>query len=156
VDFSAAAVLGSNAMAKAANKTNATGADPASFLAALPESKRDEAQALDRLFRRATGWTPRMWGPAIIGYGRYHYRYETGREGDFLATGFAPRAHGFSVYIMPGYAEFGDILARIGKHKMGKSCLEFRRLADIDQEALAELIGAGLARLGGTWKVEPG
>ena len=138
------------------NKTVPTGTDPATFLAALPEPKRAEAERLDALFRRVTGWAPAMWGPSIVGYGRYHYRYASGREGDFLATGFAPRAHGFSVYIMPGYAEFGPLLARLGRHRMGKSCLEIRRLAEIDETVLAELIAAGIARLRTLWPVEPG
>jgi hypothetical protein len=140
-----------------ANKTVATQKDPAAFLSAVtPERKRAEAERLDELFREITGWAPRMWGPTIVGYGRYHYRYESGREGDFLATGFAPRAHGFSVYIMPGYADFGRILERLGKHKIGKSCLEIRRLEDIDEAVLGELIRAGLARLATFWAVEPG
>jgi hypothetical protein len=140
----------------ATNKTVASAADPAAFLAAVaPAAKRDEALRLDALFRRVTGWAPRIWGPAIVGYGRYRYRYDSGREGEFLATGFAPRAHGFSVYNMPGYADFGAILARLGPHRMGKSCLEVRRLADLDQAVLAELIAAGLARLAARWPVEP-
>ncbi len=139
-----------------ANKTVATQSDPAAFLAGLSEAKWAEAERLDAIFREVTGWVPRMWGPSIVGYGRYHYRYESGREGDFLATGFAPRAHGFSVYIMPGYAEFGPILERLGKHKMGKSCLEIRRLGDIDEAVLAELIRAGIDRLATYWAVEPG
>lgn len=140
-----------------ANKTVATELDPADFLAAVtPERKRGEALRLDALFRGVTGWEPRMWGPSIVGYGRYHYRYESGREGDFLATGFAPRAHGFSVYIMPGYADFGPILARLGRHRMGKSCLEIRRLEQIDEAVLAELVRAGLDRLAARWAVAPG
>lgn len=138
-----------------ANKTVTTRADPATFLAGLTEAKRAEALRLDAIFREVTGWAPRMWGPSIVGYGRYHYRYESGRQGEVLATGFAPRAHGFSVYIMPGYGDFGQILARIGKHKMGKSCLEIRRLSDIDEAVLGELIRAGIDRLRTRWAVEP-
>ncbi|MDH3262798.1 MAG: DUF1801 domain-containing protein [Paracoccaceae bacterium] len=138
-----------------ANKTVATDTSPEQFLASLPEAKRAEAERLDALFREVTGWAPVMWGPSIVGYGRYHYRYESGREGDFLATGFAPRAHGFSVYIMPGYEDFGPFLARIGKHRMGKSCLEIRRLSDIDEAVLGELVRAGLDKLGTRWSVEP-
>lgn len=96
-----------------------------------------------------------MWGEAIVGYGRYHYRYKSGREGDFLATGFAPRKSALSIYIMPGYADFGDILARLGKHKTGKSCLYVNKLADIDLEVLADLIRAGLCDLATHWSVEP-
>ncbi len=139
-----------------ANKTTATKTDPKTFLAAVtPQAKAADAQALDALFRKATGWQPQMWGPSIVGYGAYRYRYASGREGDFLATGFAPRVHGFSIYIMPGYADFKDIMARIGKHKMGKSCLEIKRLSDIDIDVLGELIRGGLDRLNELWPVRP-
>jgi hypothetical protein len=138
-----------------ANKTAASESSPERFLALLPEAKRADALRLDALFREVTGWSPVMWGPSILGYGRYHYRYDSGREGDFLATGFAPRAHGFSVYIMPGYQDFGPILARIGRHRMGRSCLEIRRLSEIDEAVLGELIRAGLDKLGQRWAIEP-
>jgi hypothetical protein len=96
-----------------------------------------------------------MWGPAIVGYGNYHYVYDSGREGDFLATGFSPRKQNLSVYIMPGYANFSEILSRLGKHKMGKSCLYINKLADIDTEVLKELIRAGLDDLDKKWPVSP-
>ncbi len=96
-----------------------------------------------------------MWGPSIVGYGRYHYRYKSGREGDFLATGFSPRKAAHSIYIMPGYADFTHILSRLGKHKLGKSCLYVNKLADIDLDVLAELIRAGLDDLEKTWSVDP-
>jgi len=118
-----------------------------------PERKRADAQALDRVFRDVTGFAPRLWGPSIIGYGRYHYCYASGREGDYLATGFAARKAAFSIYILPGYADFGPILGRLGKHRKGKSCLYVNKLADIDLDVLGELIAAGLADLGKTWPV---
>lgn len=140
----------------AKNKTTATKGNVAEFLAALePEERRAEARRLDAIFRDVTGFAPAMWGPSMVGYGRYHYVYATGREGDFLATGFSPRAREFSIYIMPGYADFSEILARLGKHRMGKSCLYVRRLADIDEGALRDLIAAGLADLGARWEVHP-
>lgn len=139
-----------------ANKTQPTDADVATFLAeVLPASKAQDAQRLDQLFREVTGFQPVMWGETIVGYGRYHYRYKSGREGDFLATGFAPRKSALSIYIMPGYADFGDILDRLGKHKIGKSCLYVNKLADIDLDVLAELIRAGLRDLATHWPVEP-
>jgi len=86
------------------------------FLAAVePEARREEARRLDALFRRTTGWTPVMWS-GIVGYGRYAYRYESGREGEWFATGFAPRKGKISVYILPGCADFGPLLARLGRH----------------------------------------
>jgi Domain of unknown function (DU1801) len=132
------------------------GGDVATFLAAVePAGKREEALALDAFFRRVTGWEPVLWGGSMLGYGRYRYRYESGREGESLATGFSPRKAEHSIYIMPGYADFGGILARLGPHRMGKSCLYVRRLSEIDMEVLEELVRAGLRDLSARWKVEP-
>lgn len=140
----------------AQNKTVQTARGVADFLAAVePERRRLDAQELDRLFRAATGFEPRMWGDSIVGYGRYDYRYDSGREGSFLATGFSPRKTALSIYIMPGYADFGDILARLGKHKTGKACLYVNKLDDIDTDVLSELIRAGLDDLGRRWPVAP-
>lgn len=139
-----------------ANKTVPTAETPAQFIASVePAARRDEAEKLDALFRTVTGFQPVMWGPSIIGYGRYHYRYATGREGDYLATGFSPRKAALSVYIMPGYADFSHILTDLGPHKLGKSCLYIKRLSDIDQGTLARLIRAGLEDLGQRWAVQP-
>ena len=138
------------------NKTQPTARDPADFLAAVePDDKRADAIRLDALFREATGFEPVMWGPSIVGYGRYHYVYGSGREGDFLATGFSPRAREFSLYIMPGYADFGAILERLGKHRTGKSCLYVKRLSDIDLGVLRELVRAGLDDLARRWEIRP-
>ena len=141
-------------MAKAENKTKPTQITPEAFIGAVePERKREEARALDQLFRKVTGWTPVMWGPSIIGYGSYHYKYESGREGDMCATGFSPRKANHSLYIMPGYANFAPILDRLGKHSMGKSCLYIKKLADVDLDVLGELIEAGLKDLGEKYPV---
>lgn len=138
------------------NKTRPTDRNVDDFLGAVePERKRADALALDALFRRVTGWRPQLWGPTMVGYGTYHYVYESGREGDFLATGFSPRKTSLVVYIMPGYAGFGDVLARLGKHKLGKSCLYINKLADIDESVLEELIRAGLDDLAKRWTVGP-
>jgi hypothetical protein len=143
-------------MPKAANKTHVTAINPIDFIAAVDHpTRRADAEALDRLFRRVTGFQPRMWGPTIIGYGQYHYTYDSGREGEFLATGFSPRKANLSIYILPGYADFGAILSRLGKHKIGKSCLYVNKLADIDLDVLEELIRAGLDDLGTRWPVLP-
>ncbi|WP_170562957.1 DUF1801 domain-containing protein [Ruegeria atlantica] len=143
-------------MARSENKTVPTGQSVESFLLTVqPAKKADDARALNTLFRQTTGFEPVMWGPSIVGYGRYHYRYKSGREGEFLATGFSPRKTALSIYIMPGYADFGDILSRLGKHKLGKSCLYVNKLADIDMDVLSELIRAGLKDLNGHWPVKP-
>lgn len=138
------------------NKTQPEKASVEAFLAsAEPETKREEARQLDALFRKVTGFEPVMWGSSMVGYGRYHYRYESGREGDFFATGFSPRKAQHSIYILPGYTDFGSILERLGKHTKGKSCLNVKRLSDIDMDVLGELIAAGLKDLDAKWKVHP-
>lgn len=119
----------------------------------IAEEKREEARALDAVFREATGWPPRLWGK-IIGYGEYHYRYDSGREGDFLATGFSMRARDISLHILPGYSEFPEIAARLGPHKRGKSCWYIRNLAVVDPQALGDLIKAGLADLVATYEIK--
>ncbi|WP_420859424.1 DUF1801 domain-containing protein [Marivivens marinus] len=140
----------------AQNKTQVTATNPADFIAAVDHpQRREDAQVLDTLFRRVTGFKPRMWGPSIIGYGRYHYRYDSGREGDFLATGFSPRKANQVIYILPGYTDFGPILDRLGKWKKGKSCLYITKLADVDLAVLEELIRAGLDDLNSRWPVQP-
>ncbi|WP_050604125.1 DUF1801 domain-containing protein [Ruegeria sp. 6PALISEP08] len=143
-------------MARSGNKTLPTDQSVADFLATVQPTRRaEEARSLDKLFRATTGFAPVMWGPSIIGYGRYHYRYKSGREGDFLATGFSPRKSALVIYIMPGYADFGEIMTRLGKHKLGKSCLYVNKLADIDTGVLSELIRAGLDDLNRLGPVEP-
>lgn len=138
------------------NKTQKTAVPVEDFIASVAHPVRQaDAKVLDALFRRVTGWQPKMWGPTIIGYGCYHYVYDTGREGDFLATGFSPRKAHQVIYVMPGYADFGHILDRLGKWKMGKSCLYVNKLVDIDLDVLEELIRAGLDDLGTRWAISP-
>jgi hypothetical protein len=138
------------------NKTQATGVSVADFIAGVePLQRRADAVVLDALFRRVTGFEPRMWGPTIIGYGRYRYVYDSGHSGEMCATGFSPRKAQQVLYIMPGYADFGPVLARLGKYKMGKSCLYINKLDDVDLAVLEELIRAGLADLAKKWQVLP-
>ena len=120
-----------------------------------PPRRKAEAARLDAFFREVTGFQPVLWSGSMLGYGAYSYRYATGKEGRWLATGFAPRKQALTVYIMSGYADFGPILARLGKHTKGKSCLYLNRLEDADLEVLAELVRAGLEDLGEKWPVEP-
>ncbi len=127
----------------------------ADFIASVGHStRRADAERLNALFQDLTGWAPCMWGPSIIGYGQYHYVYDSGREGDFLATGFSPRKSNLSIYVMPGYQDYAEILGRLGKHKLGKSCLYVNKLADIDLAVLAELIRAGLTDLAKIYPVK--
>ncbi len=136
------------------NKTQPTTVSVSDFIAAVEHpTRRTDAETLDAMFRRVTGWQPRMWGPTIIGYGQYHYTYDSGRTGDFLATGFSPRKANLVLYIMPGYTDFGHIMDRLGKHKLGKSCLYINKLADVDMGVVEELVQAGLDDLGSRWPV---
>ena len=133
-------------MPQAAPKTQITSANPKAFVEALthPTRRRDGLQLLD-LFETVTGLEPKMWGPSIIGYGRYHFRYDSGREGDWFLTGFSPRSAQLVIYIMPGYGDLSEALNRLGKHRVGKSCLYINKLADIDVDVLAEMVEASLA-----------
>ncbi|APX13542.1 DUF1801 domain-containing protein [Tateyamaria omphalii] len=118
-----------------------------------PNARRDEARALDALFRDVSGFAPQVWTGGIVGYGAYDYTYASGRTGTWLATGFAPRKARLSIYIMPGYADFGPLLDRLGPHAKGKSCLYITRLARVDLAVLGEVIAAGLRDLATHWPV---
>ena len=122
----------------------------------VPDTRHAEARALDALFQEATGFGPQIWTGGIVGYGAYDYTYASGRTGTWMATGFAPRKARISVYIMPGYSDFGPILDRLGPHAKGKSCLYITRLARIETDVLKELIQAGLDDLGTRWPVRAG
>lgn len=138
------------------NKTQPTEISPEDFLATVePEKRREQGRQLLQFFKDVTGWSPRMWGPTMIGFGEYHYKYPTGREGDFLATGFSPRKANLSLYIMPGYQNYGHLLDRLGKYKLGKSCLYINKLEDIDMDVLAELVRAGIDDLNKIYPVKP-
>ncbi len=133
-------------MARANNKTMPTGEDPRDFLESLePERRRRDGLALLELFNTVTQLAPQMWGPSIVGYGRYRYRYDSGREGESLLTGFSPRKTALTLYIMPGYSDLAEPLSRLGKYRLGKSCLYVNKLADVDLDVLGEIIAAGLA-----------
>ena len=132
-------------MAKTENKTKPTEINPHDFVAAIEHpTRRADAEQLLAFFARVTGMTPKMWGPSIIGYGSYHYKYESGREGDMCMTGFSPRKSNLVFYILPGYRDLGDRLDRLGKHKIGKSCLYVNKLADIDMDVLEEIVRFGV------------
>jgi len=137
------------------NKTKPNEISPADFIASVePERRRTEGLILLDLFEKTTGWKPRMWGTSIVGFGEYHYKYESGREGDSLATGFSPRKAKLSIYIMPGYASYQSYLDRLGKYTLGKSCLYINKLDDIDLDVLAELIKVGVADLSKKYPVK--
>ena len=141
----------------AENKTKPTAESVADFIAAVDHPvRRADAETLDAMFRRVTGWAPKMWGPSLIGYGKYDYTYDSGRTGEMLATGFSPRKANLVLYIMPGYAEYAPMLDRLGKHKLGKSCLYINKLADVDMDVVEEIVRAGLDDLAKRWPVMSG
>ncbi len=123
------------------NKTKPGKASVTAFLKTIedPEMRRD-ARKVATIMRRATGSRARMWGPSIVGFGEYHYRYESGREGDFMITGFSPRKQALTLYIIPGFKKFAPLMAKLGKFKTGKSCLYLRRLSDVNEQVLEQLI----------------
>lgn len=133
---------------KTENKTVPTTVSVEDFIEAIehPVRKKD-AQALLELFSEVTGCPAVMWGPSIIGFGRYHYDYDSGRSGDFLMTGFSPKKSNLSLYIMPGYQDLDLFLSRLGKHKSGAACLYINKLADIDMAVLREIVEYGVSDL---------
>jgi hypothetical protein len=133
-------------MAKSENKTKAVDSDPIAFIDAVKDpDQRADAHAISALMSRLSGEPPTLWGPSIIGFGRYRYRYDSGREGEMCRIGFSPRVGQTVLYLLDGHGERSDQLARLGKHKTGKSCLYIKRLSDIDVGVLAEMIGGSLA-----------
>ena len=140
----------------ASNMTQPTDVSVEDFIAAVEHPvRRADAVTLDGIFREVTGWSPRMWGPTIIGYGSYDYTYDTGYSGTSLATGFSPRKANQVLYIMPGYQDYAPLLERIGKHKLGKSCLYLTQLKNNDLDVIAELIALGVKDLSKKYPVSP-
>ncbi|TNE58063.1 MAG: DUF1801 domain-containing protein [Bacteroidetes bacterium] len=122
-------------------KTKRNDQDPAAFINRVEdEQKRADSRTILALMQKVTGATPRMWGESIIGFGTYHYKYESGREGDWFLTGFSPRKQNLTLYIMAGFSRYTELLEQLGKYKTGKSCLYIKRLSDIDMEVLETLI----------------
>lgn len=118
------------------------------FLKRVPDAQqRQDAMALATLMREATGAEPKMWGTSLVGYGSYHYKYESGREGDWFLTGFSPRKQSLTVYIMPGLDRYGPYLRKLGKHTTGRSCIYIKRLADVDLGTLKELVQESVTTL---------
>jgi hypothetical protein len=122
-------------------KTRETNASVAEFINSISdEVKRSDAQTIVKLMEEVTGEKPRMWGDSIVGFGHYHYRYASGREGDWFLVGFSPRKQNLTLYIMSGFDDYEDLRAQLGKHTVGKSCLYVKKLADVDEPTLRELI----------------
>jgi Domain of unknown function (DU1801) len=128
------------------NKTKATTLRVGAFIAALTDPARcSDAKELVELMHRASGETPRLWGPSIVGFGSYHYRYDSGREGDMPLISFSPRKAAMVLYSMLDHTEAKGLLAKLGRHTTGKGCLYIKRLADVDRTVLETLIKNAVA-----------
>ena len=131
---------------QADNKTKPSTQSVADFIANVAHTgRREDAGVLLDLMTRVTGESPTMWGASIVGFGQYHYVYESGREGDHMLTGFAPRKANMVVYIMPGFKPYKDLLAQLGPFKTGSSCLYLGRLKNINLDVLEALIAHSVA-----------
>lgn len=140
-------------MAREQNKTQPTDADVGAFVDKVePASRREEARTLLALMERATGQPPVLWGPSIIGFGSYHYRYASGREGDAGAAGFSPRKASMTVYFPDGFDDYADELARLGPHTTSVSCLYLKKLDAVDLDVLEEMVRRSYERVSSsTW-----
>lgn len=133
-------------MAKAENKTQATVARVEDFVTGIAdENQRADARSLIAMMTRLSGEPATMWGPSIIGFGRYRYRYDSGREGEMCRIGFSPRKGQTVLYLIDGFEGHAELMAKLGKHKTGKSCLYVKRLSDIDLVVLEDMCRSSLA-----------
>jgi hypothetical protein len=132
----------------AANKTKATAVSVEAFLDKVPNAtRREDAYTLVKMMKAITRQPAQMWGPSIVGFGSYHYKYATGREGDIPMAGFSPRSGAMTVYVMSAMPGFRDLVARLGKCKTSVACLYINKLADLDQKVLRELIAGSYRHL---------
>ncbi|UTW58580.1 DUF1801 domain-containing protein [Kordiimonas sp. SCSIO 12603] len=129
-------------------KTKENDASVEAFLEAVEHKKRrEDALVIKEVFDRITSWPAKMWGASIVGYGSYDYKYPTGRTGTWMITGFSPRKTSLTLYIMPGFGRYEELMSRLGKYKTGKSCLYVNKLEDVDMEVLEELIKASVQHM---------
>jgi hypothetical protein len=126
-------------------KTKKTEASVDDFIAGIAdEQRRADCRTLLAMMKRVTKAPPKMWGASMVGFGSYHYRYASGREGDWFLSGFSPRKQDLTVYVMAGFEDYPELMARLGKYKTGKSCLYLKRLSDVDAAVLEKLIAASV------------
>lgn len=122
-------------------KTTKNDKDPLAFLQRVENEKRKaDSLVVMQMMEEITGEKPVMWGPSIVGFGSYHYKYASGHEGDWMITGFSPRKQALTLYIMPGFDRYENLMSQLGKYKTGKSCLYINKLEDVDKNILHELI----------------
>ena len=131
-------------MASKPNKTHATAASVDAFIDKQPESVAADCRMLIKLMKKATGEEPRMWGASMVGFGRYRYKGKSGREGEWMVTGFSPRKMALSLYILMGFEKEAALMKKLGKHSTGVGCLYIKQLSDVDIKLLEELIVKGV------------
>jgi hypothetical protein len=118
------------------------------FIAGVEDVKRrQDAKKILALMKDVTGEKPAMWGDSIVGFGSYHYKYESGREGEWFVAGFSPRKSNLTLYIMSGFSKYQELLGKLGKHKTGKACLYINRLDDVDEKVLRRLVKESVAHI---------
>lgn len=123
------------------NKTKETTSSVTGFIDAVEDiTKRNDSFELVKLMQEQTGYEPKMWGPGIIGFGSYHYKYASGHEGDAPLAGFSPRKDAISLYLYPSFEDKEELLSKLGKHKAGKGCIYIKKMTDIDVEVLKKMI----------------
>lgn len=130
-------------------RTKETKKSAAKFIASVKDkAKRADAMRLLKLMKSATGKQPRMWGTSIVGFGKYHYKSErSAQEGDWPMTGFSPRVQNLTIYVMPGFKEYRSLLKKLGPHKTSVSCLYLKRLSDVDESVLKQIIKKGFQEM---------
>jgi hypothetical protein len=127
-------------------KTKPTKASVSGFLSKVEASRRKDCQEILKMMEEATGEKPTMWGPSMVGFGSYHYRYASGHEGDCFVVGFSPRKDSLTLYITSEFEAYSELMAKLGKYRTGKSCLYIKKLDDIDRTVLRTLIKKAVAR----------
>ena len=129
-------------------KTKPTNASVEDFLNRIPEvERREDCFAVAKMMEEITGEKPKMWGPSIVGFGSYHYKGASGREGDWMLTGFSPRKQNLTLYLMHGFDVHKDLLKKLGKHKTSMGCLYIKKLEDVDKKVLKELVAESVKRM---------
>jgi hypothetical protein len=129
-------------------KTKQTNRSVKAFLDGVAdEKKRQDCYTILSIMKQVTQAEPKMWGSSIVGFGSYHYKYASGREGDWMLTGFSPRKQNLTLYIMPGFEQYEALMDKLGKYKTGKSCLYVKRLEDVDLRVLKELVKRSVAHM---------
>lgn len=118
------------------------------FLESVPDEKRrEDSKAVLKMMKEVSGMKPAMWGPSMVGFGTYSYKYQSGHAGEYFRIGFSPRKTALTLYIMPGFSEYDELMDKLGKYKTGQSCLYIKKLEDVDTDVLRELMTRSLEQM---------